>query len=112
MGYTTLTENILQNVVRKYKNGKETYKLKCSIGDYYYTSGSLAIFPLDDAYENKLPATFKKHDIVEPWIYTSKGEVPLSEKADGTAKQFEVIGIDYSYAGVVWQELTLQEYIE
>lgn len=99
---------ILENVVNKYANGKEVYTIKCSVGEYYDIYGAKAI----DPYDTNFPATFEKHDIVEPYVFTSQGEVPLSEKADGTPKQFEIIGIDYSYKGVVWQELTLQEYIQ
>ena len=112
IGQSSLISTLFQNITRKYANGKEIYELKCSISNYYDTNGDLAIFPFDDSYEDKLPATFKKHDIVEPWIYTSKGETPLSEKADGAPKRFEVIGIDFEDAGVVWQILTVQEYVE
>lgn len=100
--------NTLFRVVNKYKKGKETYTIKCSIADYYDTTGNLVICPSKSNY----PMCFDKHQIVVPYVFTSQGEVPLSEKADGTPKQFEIIGIDYSYRGVVWQELTLQEYIQ
>lgn len=96
------------NIIKKYRNGKEVYTIKCSVGEYYDIYDAKAIDPYDTNY----PATFKKHEIVEPYVFTSRGEVPLSEKADGTPKRFEIIGIDFSYKGVVWQELTLQEYIE
>jgi hypothetical protein len=99
---------IANNIIRKYGKGKEVYTIKCSVGEYYDIYGAKAIDPYDTNY----PATFEKHEIVEPYVFTSQGEVPLSEKADGTPKRFEIIGIDFSYKGVVWQELTLQEYIE
>jgi hypothetical protein len=85
-----LTSDNLHYVMRSYGDGKEVYTLKCSVMD----------------------EPFAKYDIVEPYIFTSKGEVPLSTKEDGTAKQFEVIGVDISYSGVVWQEITIQEYYE
>lgn len=99
---------IANNIIRKYGKGKEVYTIKCSVGEYYDIYGAKAI----DPYDTNSPATFEKHEIVEPYVFTSRGEVPLSEKADGTPKRFEIIGIDFSYKGVVWQELTLQEYIE
>lgn len=95
-------------VINKHKGGKEVYTIKCSVGKYYDTDGFLALYPENSSY----PAVFVKYDIVEPYVFTLRGEVPLSTKADGTAKQFEVIGVDFSYKGVVWQELTLQEYVE
>lgn len=101
-----LSNSVLQNVVRRYQNGKEAVTLKCSVGKYYDTDGNLVICPEDESY----PAVIEKYDVVEPYVFTNRGEVPLSTKADGTAKQFQVIGVDFSYKGVVWQELTLQEY--
>ena len=103
-----LPEFLISNVLKNYSNGKEVYTIKCSVGNYYDTDGNLVICPENSSY----PAVFEKYDIVEPYVFTSKGEVPLSTKSDGTAKQFEVIGIDFSYKGVVWQELTIQEYVE
>ena len=97
---------MLSQVVSKHKNGKEVYTIKCSVGNYYDTSGKLTISPEKDDY----PAIFNKYDIVEPYVFGYKGEVPLSTNADGTAKKFEVIGVDFTYNGVPWQELTIQEY--
>ena len=103
-----LSDQLLQSVVSKYSRGKEVYELKCSLTNYYDEYGLLAICPTQLDY----PATFKKYDIVEPYIYTSTGEIPLSEKTDSTPKQFIIIGIDFEYKGVVWQKITIQEYIE
>lgn len=103
-----LYPTLLENIVKKYSKGKEVYTIKCSVGEYYDIYEAKVI----DPYDANCPATFEKHEIVEPYVFTSRGEVPLSEKADGTPKRFEIIGIDFSYKGVVWQELTLQEYIE
>lgn len=104
----SLNEKVLSSVFSQYQSGKEVHTIKCSVGEYYDIYGAKAI----DPYDTNFPAIFEKHDIVEPYVFTSQGEVPLSEKADGTPKQFEIIGIDYTYRGVVWQELTLQEYIQ
>ena len=95
-------------VLEMYKNGKQIAKIKCSVSDYLDVDGNLVISPSNSIY----PAVFEKYDIVEPYMFTSKGEKPLIINADGTAKRFEVIGVDFNYKGVVWQELTLQEYIE
>jgi hypothetical protein len=93
-------------VLDKYRNGKEVYVIKCSIGEYYDLDGNLIISPKN----KQLSSYFKKYDIVRPFLFTNNGEVDLSYNEDGTPKQFEIIGIDYSYKGIVWQELTLQEY--
>jgi hypothetical protein len=97
----------LVDVLDKHSNGKEVYELKCSVSDYYDKDGNISISLSDSAY----PMAFEKYMIVEPYIHTSRGEVPLSTNTDGTPKQFEVIGVDFSYRGVVWQELTIQEYV-
>lgn len=107
-GNTELYKYIVNKVSEKYSNGKEVYTIKCSIAEYYSMDGSLAI-SLDN---DLLPSNFEKYDIVEPYVFTSNGEEPLSVNADGVPKRFEIIGIDYSYKGVVWQELTIQEYVE
>lgn len=99
------TTSVLTSVFSKYKNGKEVYEIKCSIADYYDTDGNLIISPNNSNFS----ATFEMHTIVEPYVFTSGGEVPLSTKADGTPKRFEIIGIDYSYSGVAWQKLIIQE---
>jgi hypothetical protein len=91
----------------RYFNGKEVYTLKCSVANYYDKDGNISISLSDSAY----PMAFEKYMIVEPYIHTSRGEVPLSTNIYGTPKQFEVIGVDFSYRGVVWQELTIQEYV-
>lgn len=102
----SFTRSKLSDVEKSYRNGKEVYTIKCSVGNYYGTYGNLIISPDNSSYA----PCFKKYDIVEPYVFTSRGEVPLSTKVYGTPKLFEVIGIDFSYKGVVWQELTLQEY--
>lgn len=48
-------------------------------------------------------------DIVIPYIYTNKGDKPLSHNKDFTPKQFKVIGTKISKRQGVQQELTLQE---
>ena len=57
---------------------------------------------------------FEVGDIVIPKKYavTSEGlkDVPMSLRADGTAKQFEVIGVNFTFDGASWQEIFLEEY--
>ena len=88
-----------------YSNGKEVFTIKCSIADYYTLGESLAISPENSSY----PMLFQKGMQIIPYVFSPKGEIPLSTKADGTAKSFEVIGTDFEFVGVPWQILTIQE---
>lgn len=99
------SDKVLQNVVKRYSKGKEVYELKCSLANYYDVNKKLIICPTDANY----PTTFQKYDIVEPYIFTSSGEVPLSTTKENKPKFFEIIGIDFEYKGVVFQKLTIQE---
>lgn len=100
-----IRDRMLPRIIRKYQDGHEVWTIKCSTSDYYDTNGNLVISPKDET----LPIAFKLHQWVVPYVFTSKGEVPISVKSDGTPKTFEIIGIDYSFKGVVWQTLTIEE---
>lgn len=63
-----------------------------------------------DNEDESVPPLLKKYDLVVPYIYTSKGEVPLSTDKDGNAKQFQIIGVNFSYRGIARQEIVIQEY--
>ena len=98
----------LSTVISKYSSGKEVIILRCSLAKYYDTNNNLVICPDNSTY----PAVFENYDVVQPYVFTTKGEIPLRTNIDGTPKIFEVIGVDFIYGGVFWQELTLQEYVE
>lgn len=107
---TTKTDGTISSVllskeiVEKYKNGKETAKIKCSISDYFSDDGNIAI----DTKTGKM--SFDIGDLVVPMIFSAGGEdIPMSKYMDGTPKVFRVVGIKFIYDGAVWQELTLQE---
>lgn len=53
--------------------------------------------------------TFQIGDTVIPYVYTNKGDKPLSYNKDLTPKQFKVVGVSISKKQGVTQELTLQE---
>ena len=106
VGSIFFTNYKLQKVTDYYSQGKEVYTLRCSLSNYNDLDGNVQISLGDRNY----PMAFEKYQIVEPYTYTSRGEVPLSSNTDGTPKQFEIIGVDFSYSGVVWQEITIQEY--
>lgn len=100
-------DTITNAVYQRYKNGKETAKLLCIADKYYYTDNTLAIDP--DTSNNNVPVLIKKYDIVQPYIHSVNGAIPLGKYSDGTAKNYEVTGVNIKYVGVLRQELILQE---
>lgn len=104
-GNTSWAQKIVDIVYQRYKNGKETYLLKCAVADYYDDLGELKV----SAEGENLPRLIPIHSAVVPYTFSSLGERPLSVKKDGTAKSFEVIGRDFKFEGVPWQFLTIQE---
>lgn len=115
LNYTTdtnsgLTENLIrsgyQRVINKYKNGKETLKLKLAVGEYYDTDGNLAISTKD----GNLKMLFEIGDEVVPYKNSALGkDLPMSVDKNGKAKSFIVVGTRIIYGGVLYQEITLQE---
>lgn len=99
--------NQLKNkIVNEWSGGKETVTLKCNIGEYYDTSGNLAL----STKNNDLPMTFSIGDIVVPYVINGQGQqVPLSKTALGYAKTFKVIDKRLYTDGCCWQEIDLQE---
>ena len=104
----TLHKYISDIILEQYESGKETMTLRCSFSDYFYNDGIIAI-KIDDA-ENKYYANFEIGNTVIPMVKSSDGfDHPISQKIDGSAKEFRVVGTRCIYDGAVWQELTLQE---
>ena len=64
-------------------------------------------------YEPRKSMCFEIDDTVIPKSYTaSREDAPMSTKKDGSEKKFSVIGVNMSYDGAVFQDLTLQEIAE
>lgn len=116
-------QNIAENILKEYENGKETFEIECSVNDYYYGSWDSAnnriAYELDEygkprkAIDISCSQTdkmvFEIGDIVIPMKYTNKGDVPMSQYIDGTARAYRVTGVSYSYNGVVMQKIRGQE---
>lgn len=102
------SDKFVAEVFDRYKNGKETATLLCSVGKYYDLEGNLVVDA--ESADSTIPPLLKKYDIVVPYIMTANGEEPLSSDASGNAKQFQVIGVNISYNGVLRQEIVIQEY--
>ena len=93
------------DILYDYENGKETAKVRCSIGEYYDDGNVLMVSP-----KTSKKMTFEIGDKVIPSVRNSVGkDEPLSLTQDGFAKPFEVVGTKLFYNGAVWQELTLRE---
>lgn len=93
-----------QGIIDEWKDGKQFATISCPIVDFYDTIGNKVIdINTDDT------MLFKIGDIVEPYIFTNKGDRPLSYNKDFTPKQFKVVGTRISTKQGVTQELTLLE---
>ena len=105
--YGASATGIYYDTIDRYKNGKETATLLCSISDYYdYDDNSLVI--AKNGSTGKM--TFDIYDEVVPMVRNTYGQdVPMSMLSDGTPKKFSVLSARMLYDGAVWQELTLQE---
>ena len=99
----SLGEYILDEVKKRYSNGIECFEIECLFNSYYYNDGSIA-YPTQDISKH-----FKKYDVIIPYVMKKGQRVPLRVNADGTPKKFRVIGISYSYDGLLRQKLSVQE---
>lgn len=94
-----------EELLLAYSKGKETAKVRCSIGEYADENGNLVI-------STKTPdkMLFEHYDKVVPLVKVGKRqELAMSYTADGLAKVFDVVGVRVFFDGAVWQELTLRE---
>lgn len=112
-----LTKHLADNILREYKNGKETATILCDISDYYEYAptaqnlkGNKVISIGNLSSSESFPMTFKIQDQVVPMTFGVDGkDRPMSTKKDGTPKTFVVVGVEMIYDGAVWQKLSLQE---
>ena len=98
-----LWEHILTEVKRRYSKGIECFEIECLFNDYYSEDGT-KVFSGGD-----LSRHFEKYDIIIPYVKKRGKVVPLRRNDDGTPKQFRIIGISYSYDGLLKQKLSVQE---
>lgn len=99
----SLGEHILEQVKRRYSNGIECFELECLFNEYYDENGNL-VFDGNDMSQH-----FKKYDLIIPYVNKNGETVPLRTNEDGTPKKFRIIGISYSYDGLLKQKLSVQE---
>lgn len=99
---TKLPIYILSEVSKKYSKGIECVECECLFNDYYDVDGNLVL-------DGSQLQHFEKYDIVIPYTVRRGQRVPFRINADGTPKHFRIIGIQYSYDGLLRQKLWLQE---
>jgi hypothetical protein len=99
----SLGDYILQEVSRRYSHGIECFEIECLFNDYYNENGEL-VFSKSD-----LSQHFNKYDVIIPYTVKRGKTVPLRKNSDGTPKKFRIIGISYSYDGLLKQKLSVQE---
>lgn len=103
------TQAIAENIIDGFKDGKETYSLVCSIGDYYDEDGALAISTKTQV-RGKNKMMFDIGDTVIPYKPSASGDVVISSSANGTyPKMFKVVGVTPIFDGASWQKLDLLE---
>lgn len=102
-------EHEYKKIIRQYKKGKEVATLRCSLSEYYDGANNKMLSVADST----KPLLFNIGDIVEPYVYGSnKKDKPMSLTPQGSAKQFEVLEVQPSYDGGIWQTITIQEYAQ
>ena len=99
-----LGEFLARRVLQQYGKGIECYEIECIVSDYYYEDGTLALNGANEGID-----TFKKYDVVTPYIIVNGKSEPLSVHETGKPKKFRVIGVKYNYKGHLKQTLYLQE---
>lgn len=102
-GEIPLGEYILQEIRRRYYHGVECFEIECLFNDYYDENGNIVFNGKD------LSNHFKKYDVIIPYVMKKGQKVPLRKNPDGTPKKFRIIGISYSYDGLLRQKLSVQE---
>ena len=100
---TPLGKHILDEVKRRYSKGVECFEIECLFGDYYDENGN-KVFDRED-----LSKHFERYDVVIPYVKRKGKTVPLRLNEKGEPKKFRIIGISYSYDGLLRQKLQLQE---
>ena len=106
-----LAKHIVDTVISKYSNGVECVEIEVTPSDYYDIDGNKIINTNGRNTNNETKPIFDKYDIVTPYVIKNGVETPYSTKDDGSAKSFRVIGIEYSYKGILRQNLHLQEVV-
>ena len=98
-----LATHILKEVSSRYSNGIECFEIECLFNEYVNESGEVVFDGKD------LSQHFKRYDVIIPYVSKNGKTIPLRTNPDGTPKKFRIIGISYSYDGLLRQKLSVQE---
>ena len=94
---------IVDEVDRRYGKGIECFEIECLFNEYVNESGEV-VFDGKDVSQH-----FKRYDVIIPYVSKNGKTIPLRTNPDGTPKRFRIIGISYSYDGLLRQKLSVQE---
>lgn len=95
---------IIDEVYKRYHKGIECFEIECLFNDYYYLLTGEKAGDSED-----LSKRLCRYDVIVPAIIKNGEMVPLRRNEDGTPKMFRIIGISYSYDGLLKQKLYVQE---
>lgn len=101
--WVPLYKYILQEIKRRYEKGIECFEIECLFNEYVNESGEVVFDGKD------LSQHFKRYDVIIPYVSKNGKTIPLRTNQDGTPKKFRIIGISYSYDGLLRQKLSVQE---
>ena len=96
---------IVRGTRNAYSQGIECCEVECLMMNCYYEDGTLAY---DASGISKTIEGFQKYDCVIPYVLKNGVEQPYRIDADGSPMVFKIIGIKYSFKGILRQKLYLQ----
>lgn len=93
---------ILDSIKSRYSNPIKCLQMECLLGDYRDNYGNVIL---------SNGQLFRKYDTVIPYVIRNGKEQPYSIDENGNPSSFEIVGVEYSYKGIIRQNLHLQEVI-
>lgn len=98
-----LAEEILDKIKSQYSKPIKCFTMECLPGEYYNIYGGVALSKKE---------LFRKYDTVIPYVFINGKKRPYSTDGNGNASLYKIIGIEYSYKGILRQKLYLQEQLD
>lgn len=95
-----LSLDILDTVKSRFAKPINCVEMECLLGDYSDKEGNIAL---------SKGQVFKKYDTIIPYVIKNGKKQPYSIDANGNASNFEIVGVEFSYRGLLRQKLYLQE---
>jgi hypothetical protein len=99
-GTKKLSDWILSTIKGKYENEIKCFDLECLAVEYKDIDGTIAIA------KGQL---FKRYDLIVPYVIRKGRKTPYSYDEKGIPSAYCIVGIEYSYSGILKQKLYLQE---